>query len=129
MLFALRDRLCGNKFDFQYYIGHEKMKKIPKLLKLAWLICIPIGIAVAIFVASTIDKAPEIELAIAFAESNTAIQELFGTDPEIAYHIARLTDKARPHVIGCTFERFISTIHGSAEFDEWENWLNQRYIV
>ncbi|MDQ6961230.1 MAG: hypothetical protein Q9M28_01685 [Mariprofundaceae bacterium] len=47
----------------------------------------------------------------------------------IPEYISKLTDEAKPNVIGCTFEKFISSIKGSSKFEEWKEWLNQRYIT
>lgn len=44
-------------------------------------------------------------------------------------YVSKLKDEAKQYVIGCTFEQFISAIHGSPEFDEWKEWLNSRYII
>ncbi|QWV94667.1 hypothetical protein KP004_05670 [Geomonas oryzisoli] len=40
-----------------------------------------------------------------------------------------LSTNGREHVFGCTFEKFISSIHGNAEFDAWKLWLERRYLV
>ena len=40
-----------------------------------------------------------------------------------------LTNNAKNHVFGCTFEKFISAIGGTPDFEEWKEWLEQRYIV
>lgn len=47
----------------------------------------------------------------------------------IPEYISKLRDEAKPYLIGCTFEKFISAIHGSPEFDEWKEWLNKRYVI
>ena len=47
----------------------------------------------------------------------------------IPEYISSLKDKDQPHVIGCTFETFISAIQGSPEFEEWKDWLSKRYII
>lgn len=47
----------------------------------------------------------------------------------IPEYISKLKDEAKPYLIGCTFERFISSIQGSPEFEEWKEWLDQRYII
>lgn len=47
----------------------------------------------------------------------------------IPKYTSRLKDKAKPYLIGCTFEKFISSIQGSPEMNEWKEWLNQRYII
>lgn len=47
----------------------------------------------------------------------------------IPEYISQLKDGARPYLIGCTFEKFISVIHGSPEFEEWKDWLKKRYII
>ena len=47
----------------------------------------------------------------------------------IPKYISKLRDEAKPYLIGCTFEKFISAIHGSPEFDEWKEWLNKRYVI
>ena len=44
-------------------------------------------------------------------------------------YISRLTDDTRSHVFGCTFEKFISSIGGTPEFEEWREWLERRYLV
>lgn len=40
-----------------------------------------------------------------------------------------LTNKAQSHVFGCTFERFISAIGGSPDFEDWKKWLERRYLI
>ncbi len=40
-----------------------------------------------------------------------------------------LVDSAQNHVFGCTFEKFISAIGGSSDFEEWKEWLKQRYLI
>jgi len=47
----------------------------------------------------------------------------------IPEYISRLKDDAKSYLIGCTFEKFISSIQGSPEFEEWKEWLSQRYIM
>ena len=47
----------------------------------------------------------------------------------IPEYMAQLKDEAQPYFIGCTFEKFISAIQGSSDFEEWGNWLDRRYIV
>ena len=47
----------------------------------------------------------------------------------IPEYISQLKDEAKPFLIGCTFETFISAINGSPEFEEWKDWLHRRYIV
>lgn len=47
----------------------------------------------------------------------------------IPEYISHLKDKAKPYVIGCTFEKFIPAIQGTVEFEEWKHWLDQRYII
>ena len=47
----------------------------------------------------------------------------------IPEYISKLRDEAKPYLIGCTFEHFISAIQGSPEFDEWKEWLYKRYII
>ena len=47
----------------------------------------------------------------------------------IPEYISRLQDEAKPYLIGCTFEKFISAIQGTVEFEEWKQWLDQRYII
>jgi len=47
----------------------------------------------------------------------------------IPEYISRLKDEAQSYVIGCTFEKFISAIQGSPDFEKWKNWLNRRYII
>jgi len=42
---------------------------------------------------------------------------------------AQLKDESKPYLIGCTFEKFISSIQGSSKFEEWKEWLNRRYII
>ena len=44
-------------------------------------------------------------------------------------YIAQLTDDAQSHVLGCTFEKFISAIGGTQDFEEWKEWLERRYVV
>lgn len=47
----------------------------------------------------------------------------------IPEYISLLVDKHQTHVVGCTFEKFISAIQGSSEFEEWKNWLSRRYLI
>ncbi len=47
----------------------------------------------------------------------------------IPEYIAQLKDESKPYLIDCTFEKFISSIQGSPEFEEWKEWLNRRYII
>lgn len=47
----------------------------------------------------------------------------------VSDYIYHLTDEAKPYLIGCTFETFISSIQGTSEFEEWKEWLNKRYII
>lgn len=47
----------------------------------------------------------------------------------IPEYISKLTDEAKPYLIGCTFETFIAEIQGSQEFDEWKEWLDKRYLI
>ena len=47
----------------------------------------------------------------------------------IPEYVSRLKDEVQPYLIGCTFEKFISAIQGSPEFEEWKEWLTQRYIM
>ena len=47
----------------------------------------------------------------------------------IPEYISQLKDAAKPYLIGCTFEKFISAIQGTVEFEEWKHWLDQRYII
>lgn len=42
---------------------------------------------------------------------------------------ALLVDSAQSHVFGCTFEKFISVIGGSPDFEEWKEWLEKRYLI
>ncbi len=44
-------------------------------------------------------------------------------------YTAMLKEDAKCFVFGCTFERFISSIGGTSEFDEWKAWLERRYLV
>jgi len=44
-------------------------------------------------------------------------------------YISQLTDDAQSHVFGCTFEKFISAIGGTRDFEEWKEWLERRYVV
>ena len=44
-------------------------------------------------------------------------------------YIALLKDDAKDYVKGCTFERFIASISGSQEFEDWKSWLEKRYLV
>lgn len=48
-------------------------------------------------------------------------------------HIPRYTsllkDEKKHHVIGCTFEKFISAIGGTPDFERWKEWLEKRYLV
>lgn len=44
-------------------------------------------------------------------------------------YISYLTDEAQTRVIGCTFEKFISAIKGSSDFEDWKKWLNRRYSI
>ncbi len=47
----------------------------------------------------------------------------------ISAYISQLRDDAQPYLIGCTFEKLISAIQGSPDFEEWKNWLDRRYII
>jgi hypothetical protein len=47
----------------------------------------------------------------------------------IPEYISKLKGEAKPCLIGCTFEKFISSIQGASEFEEWKEWLDQRYII
>lgn len=47
----------------------------------------------------------------------------------IPEYIFQLKDEAKSYLIGCTFEKFISAIQGSPEFEEWKEWLDKRYII
>ena len=47
----------------------------------------------------------------------------------IPEYIYQLKDEAQSHVIYCTFEKFISAIQGTPDFEEWKNWLDRRYII
>ena len=47
----------------------------------------------------------------------------------IPEYIAQLKDESKPYLIGCTFEKFISSIQGPPKFEEWKKWLNRRYII
>lgn len=40
-----------------------------------------------------------------------------------------LTEAGRATFSACTFERFITAISGSADFDAWRAWLERRYLV
>lgn len=44
-------------------------------------------------------------------------------------YISSLKDEAKSYVIGSTFEKYISAIQGSSDFEEWKNWLDRRYII
>ena len=44
-------------------------------------------------------------------------------------YISLLSNERKNCVRGCTFEKFISAIGGSPEFEEWGKWLERRYIV
>ena len=50
-------------------------------------------------------------------------------DEVLPEYIERLTEQAKPYVFGCTFEKYISAIAGSPEFEEWKDWLKKRYVV
>lgn len=47
---------------------------------------------------------------------------------ELRNYTALLKDDEKEHVIGCTFEKFISAIGGTPDFDEWKEWLKRRYL-
>ena len=40
-----------------------------------------------------------------------------------------LADSVQSYVIGCTFEKYISAIGGSSDFEEWREWLERRYVI
>ena len=40
-----------------------------------------------------------------------------------------LKEDATGYVFGCTFEKYISSIGGTLEFDEWKAWLERRYLL
>ena len=40
-----------------------------------------------------------------------------------------LKDEVRHYVFGCTFEKYISKIGGSSDFEQWKKWLERRYVV
>ncbi|MCF7958565.1 MAG: hypothetical protein K9M57_08980 [Phycisphaerae bacterium] len=44
-------------------------------------------------------------------------------------YISLLKDNSQQYVFGCTFEKFISVIGGTSNFEEWKEWLERRYIV
>jgi len=44
-------------------------------------------------------------------------------------YFSLLFDERKKYVRGCTFEKFISAISGSSDFEEWKKWLERRYIV
>lgn len=46
----------------------------------------------------------------------------------ISEYTSLLEYESRPRLIGCTFEKFISAISGSPDFEEWKGWLSRRYI-
>lgn len=58
-----------------------------------------------------------------FPEGNSHFQK------ELLRYISLLNDTEKSHVIGCTFEKFISAIGGTPDFVEWKEWLEQRYVV
>ena len=62
------------------------MKALPRWIKIAWLICIPAGILVALVVSPLISNAPERDKALAFAQANDAVHALFGKDAEVTDH-------------------------------------------
>lgn len=41
----------------------------------------------------------------------------------------RLEKNAQASVLGCTFEKYIASISGTPEFDDWKEWLERRYVV
>jgi hypothetical protein len=44
-------------------------------------------------------------------------------------YISLLKETAKPFVFGCTFEKYISMVGGTTEFDAWKAWLERRYLV
>lgn len=44
-------------------------------------------------------------------------------------YVDLLNEEVKQDVFGCTFENYISAIHGTKEFDEWKVWLEKRYVV
>ena len=67
-----------------------------------------------------IDKFYSITL---FPDGNTHFHEV------LPRYSSLLKEDARCFVFGCTFERFISSIRGTSEFNEWKAWLNRRYLI
>jgi hypothetical protein len=62
------------------------MKEIPKWLKILWVLCIPIGIAVAVCVHFLVDEAPEQGLALAAAQASSAVQAVFGENLQVTHN-------------------------------------------
>lgn len=48
---------------------------------------------------------------------------------ELPKYISMLKESEKKHVLGCTFEKYIYSIGGSAEFVKWKEWLKRRYLV
>jgi len=63
-----------------------KMTKMPKWMKYSWVACIPVGILVALLVSHSLDTAPEVDKALAFAQTNSSVLTIFGSNMEVTYH-------------------------------------------
>lgn len=48
---------------------------------------------------------------------------------ELPRYISLLEEERKRYVFGCTFEKYIASIAGTPEFEEWREWLKRRYIV
>jgi len=48
---------------------------------------------------------------------------------ELPRYISLIKDEKKNHVFGCTFEKFISAIGGTPDFEKWKEWLERRYVV
>ena len=48
---------------------------------------------------------------------------------ELPRYTSLLKDEEKRYVFGCTFEKYIASIAGTSEFEEWREWLERRYVV